>query len=180
MNIHLTEEGYLYKFKGDQKPNMKPGDRVKKIFNTTNNSEIIIFLDDNTCRKIKLNMVQETRVTELGHFIPNLLNENSINIINYSVLDDSHKFLIAVYKNNRVNKINLKSFSGNRRILKNAYNKNQNLLDLITLKEDSKLKIITEKTSVEVDTEKLRETNSRAATGVYVTRKGEAKQVELI
>ena len=180
VNIHLTEEGYLYKFKGDQQPSMKPGDKVKKIFSTTNNSEIIIFLDDNTCRKIKLNMVQETRVTELGHFIPNLLNENSINIINYSVLDDSHKFLIAVYKNNRVNKINLKSFSGNRRILKNAYNKNQDLLDLITLKEDSKLKLTTEKTSVEVDTKKLRETNSRAATGVYVTRKGEAKQVEII
>ncbi|MDG0860346.1 DNA gyrase/topoisomerase IV subunit A [Staphylococcus equorum] len=179
VNIHLTEEGYLYKFRGDKEPTLKPGDKVKRIFKTMNKAELLIFSDENVCYKLPLDTVDENRINDLGHFIPNVLKDTNINIINYSILDDKSKILIAAYKNNRLAKINLQSFNSNRRILKNAYNKNQELVDLITLNEEKILKLKTSKTSVELNTEKLALTNSRNATGVYITRKGELEQIEM-
>lgn len=177
--IHLTNEGYLYKFKGDQDPTLKPGDEVKRIFKTTNKAEVLIFSDDGICHKIQLNSVDETRSNSLGHFIPNVINKPSISIINYSVLDSNNKIIIAAYKNNRLSKINMESFNGNRKILKNSYNKNQELVDLITLTSDQILKVSTSKVSIDIDTRNLTLTNSRNATGVYVTRKGNLRSVEI-
>lgn len=179
VTIHLTNDGYIYKFKGDQSPHLKPGDEVKKVFRTTNDSTVLIFTKDNICYKLPLSTIDETRVTNIGHFIPVVINKPSIEIVNYSILDKSNKILIAAYRNNRFAKINLQSFNNSRKVLKNAYNKNQELVDLITLEDESLLKVKTSKTLIELDTNNLTLTNSRGATGVYVTRKGELKNVEI-
>lgn len=177
--IHLTKEGYIYKFRGTQTPTLKPGDEVIKMFETTNDSEVLVFTADRVCHKVELNRIDETRVTNLGTYLPNVIRGNNAEIVNYSILDEKHKILVAAYTNNRLTKINLKSFDGSRKILKNAFNKTQELVDLITLEDEAKLKIVTDRTEVEVDTTNLKITNSRGATGVYCTRKGEMKKVEV-
>lgn len=180
VTIHLTKEGYLYKFKGAQKPKLKPGDAIQKSFNTTNNSEVLVFDDENLCHKISLKDLEETRATDLGHYIPNILRKSELTPINYSVLDEKHKILIAYYDNNRIAKINLKSFSGNRRILKNAHNKNQTLVDLITLENEAELLLKTDQIELKINTERFTLTNSRGATGVYATRKGIGKEIKVV
>ncbi|PHA62841.1 DNA gyrase/topoisomerase IV subunit A [Bacillus wiedmannii] len=177
--IHLTKEGYCYKFRGTQQPTLKPGDEVIRVFETKNDAEILVFNSDRTCHKIEIKRIDETRVTSLGTFLPNMMRTENVEIVSYSVLDEKHTILVAAYTNNRLAKINLKSFSGNRRILKNAFNLRQDLVDLVTLTDEAKLKIITDRTEVEVDTTKLALTNSRGATGVYTTRKGEMKRIEV-
>lgn len=175
--IHLTKEGYIYKFRGTQEPSLKPGDEVLKMFETTNDSELLIFTADRICHKVSLSRVDEARVNQLGTFLPNMIRGNDIEIVNYSILDKKHKYVIAAYTNNRLTKINLESFNNSRSILKNAFNRNQELVDLITLEDDTKLKVVTDKTEIELDTTKLAATNSRGATGVYSTRKGTMKKI---
>jgi DNA gyrase subunit A len=179
VTLHLTKEGYCYKFKGSQEPTLKPGDEVIKVFETTNTAELLIFNADRTCYKLDVSRIDETRANQLGTYLPNMLRADSLEIVSYSILDDKHKILIAAYSNNRMAKINLKSFEGNRRILKNAFNLRQDLVDLITLKGEAKLKVVTDRTEVEVDTTRLSLTNSRGATGVYVTRRGTLQKVEV-
>ncbi|WP_255256040.1 DNA gyrase/topoisomerase IV subunit A [Priestia megaterium] len=177
--IHLTKEGYCYKFRGTQQPTLKPGDEVIRMFETMNTAEILIFSKDRLCYKIEASRIDETRVTSLGVYLPNLLKVNDLEVASYSVLDDKYKILVAAYSNNRLAKINLQSFSGNRRILKNAFNRTQDLVDLLTLEDEAKLKIVTDKTEIEVDTKNLSLTNSRGATGVYTTRRGEMQKIEV-
>ena len=179
VTVHLTKEGYLYKFKGDQKPTLKPGDEVIKIFETTNKSEVLVFGSDVTCHKVELKDLEDTRVNQLGHYIINFIRDKQLEIVNYSILDDKYKYLIMVYSNNRVSKVNLKSFLGSRKILKNAFNKNQELVEMITLEKEANIELITDKTKVKVNTSKLTETNSRGATGVYMTRKGITQEVKV-
>lgn len=180
VRIHLTKEGYCFKFRGTQEPSLKPGDEVLRIFETNNDSEILIFGEDRTCHKVQVKDIDETRINQLGTYLISLVRDKSLKIISYSILDEVHNILIAAYSNNRIAKINLKSFSGNRRVLKNAFNHSQELVDMLTLKEDTILTIITDKTKLELGTEKLTLTNSRGATGVYCTRKGIMKSIEYI
>jgi hypothetical protein len=73
----------------------------------------------------------------------------------------------------------MRSFDGSRKILKNAFNRNQELVDLITLEDDSKLKITTDRVEIEIDTKDLSLTLSRGATGNYQTRKGIMQKIEV-
>ena len=74
-----------------------------------------------------------------------------------------------VYSNNRISKINLESFESTTRYLKNSYNLKQDLVDIFTLKKDIKLKVKNDKKQMMVDTKDYRLTNSRNATGVYIS-----------
>jgi len=180
VKIHLTKEGYVYKFKNDSQPHLKPGDEVIRSFNTFNSSQVLVFTDDVLCYKIDTKRIEETKINSLGSYIPSLVREDSLNIINYSILDKNSKMILAVYENNRIAKIDMKVFGGNRRILKNAYHPKQGLIDLITLSDEAVFKLKTDKTEVTVTTEELSLASSRLATGVYVTRKGKAQKIELV
>lgn len=179
VTIHLTKDGYAYKFKGNQQPTLKPGDEVLRTFETTNDAMILVFLKDAVAHKFPISKIEETRAGNLGSYIPALLRDNDIEIVSYSVLDDKHKILIAAYTNNRIVKIDLSQYDGSRWVIKNAYRtKGQDLLDLITLKEDTKLKLTTDRIELEIDTAEL-QFLAKIATGNYQTRKGTAIKIEL-
>ncbi|MGG1916086.1 DNA topoisomerase (ATP-hydrolyzing) subunit A [Priestia megaterium] len=179
VTLHLTKEGYAYKFKGEQEPMLKPGDKVIKVFETTNKAELLIFGSDRVAHKVEVKDIDDTRVTSLGTYLPNMIRDKKIDIVSYSVLDKKHKFLIAVYSNNRIAKINLEAYEGSRKILKNSYCLKQDLVDLITLQEDTKLKIVTDKSKLTVHTKDFNLTNGRNATGVYASPARILKKVEV-
>lgn len=81
-----------------------------------------------------------------------MIRDKNITIVSYSILDSTHKFIIAAYSNNRIAKINLEAFQGNRTILKNSYCLKQDLLDMITLEDDVSLNLLTDKSKLTVDT----------------------------
>ncbi|MED4261933.1 DNA topoisomerase (ATP-hydrolyzing) subunit A [Priestia aryabhattai] len=179
VTLHLTKEGYAYKFKGDQEPMLKPGDKVIKVFETTNKAEVLIFGSDRVAHKVEVKDIDDTRVTSLGTYLPNMIRDKKIDIVSYSVLDKKHKILVAVYSNNRIAKINLEAYEGSRKILKNSYCLKQDLVDLITLQEDTKLKIVTDKSKLTVHTKDFNLTNGRNATGVYASPARILKKVEV-
>lgn len=178
VKLYLTKDGYCYKFKNTQiEPNLKPGDEVLKTFTTNNKAEILIFGKDKHCYKVKINEVEETSTNAFGTFLPAFLKEK-IDIITYSILD-KHKMLLMVYTNNKIAKVNAESYNVNRKVLKKSTNDKQDLLEVISLFNDIKLKLITSKTKVDVDTKDISLTNLRSSTGIFVTRKGEAEKTIL-
>ncbi|CAF1775828.1 DNA gyrase/topoisomerase IV subunit A [Bacillus subtilis] len=179
VTIYLTKEGYCYKFKGNQEPNLKPGDEVLKVFETENKAEILIFGSDRVCHKVELKDIDETRANALGTYLPNMIRDKNITIVSYSILDSTHKFIIAAYSNNRIAKINLEAFQGNRTILKNSYCLKQDLLDMITLENDVSLNLLTDKSKLTVDTKNFNLTNGRNATGVYASPSRKLKKIEV-
>lgn len=179
VTIYLTKEGYCYKFKGNQEPNLKPGDEVLKVFETENKAEILIFGSDRVCHKVELKDIDETRANALGTYLPNMIRDKNITIVSYSILDSTHKFIIAAYSNNRIAKINLEAFQGNRTILKNSYCLKQDLLDMITLEDDVSLNLLTDKSKLTVDTKNFNLTNGRNATGVYASPSRKLKKIEV-
>lgn len=179
VTLHLTKEGYAYKSKNVQEITLKPGDEVIKTFETKNDAQLLVFSKDVLCHKVDINRIEETKANNLGVYLPTLIRNPEIEIMSYSILDDKMKMILAVYENNKIAKISMKVFGGNRRILKNAYHPKQGLVELITLEEDSTVKITTDKTEVEIDTSTLSLASSRLASGVYCTRKGKTIRAEV-
>ena len=179
VNIFLTKEGYMYKFKGQQEPHLKPGDEVFKKFETNNLAEVLVFDSLRNCYKIPVRDIEDTRANTLGTFIPGMMNFDE-DIVNYSILDENVSFLIMAYSNNRVSKVDIKSFNGNRKILKNSYNAKQDLVDILTMYKDETIKMKTDRTEVKFETSDLNMTGGRGATGVYITRKGNCSKVQVV
>lgn len=180
VTIFLTKEGYCFKFKGNQKPVLKPGDSVIKTFETNNKGQILAFCSDAVCYKIALNDIEETRANNLGTYLPNLTKDKNINIINYSVLDDKHKFIIYLYTNNRIAKIKLEAFDGTKSVLRNSFCSKQELFDLITLEDDITLNVTTDKKKIKVNTKDYGFVGQRNATGQYMSSARKLKKVEVI
>lgn len=177
--IYLTEDGYAYKFKNDQKPTLKPGDKIQKVFEATNDSEVLVFGDDRFCHKVALKDIEDTRANQLGTYLPNIIRDNNINIINYSILDEKQKFIMMVYTNNRISKVNLEAFKGARSILRNSYCLKQELADMFTLEKDIKIKVKNDKGTLTINTKDYKLTNGRNATGVYISPSRKLIKVEI-
>lgn len=179
VHLHLTEQGYCYKFKTDKQPTLKPGDSILKSFETNNKAEILIFADDKHCYKIPAHLINETASKALGSYLPNITKNSSIKILSYSILDDIQKMIIVAYSNNKVAKIDLDSFKGNRRILKKSLNETQELVDIITLQNEATLKLTTTQEVLDINTADLTTKGSRSSQGSFQTRKGNTKTVEM-
>lgn len=179
VKLIITKDGYVSKIKGSIEPALKPNDMIVKVIETENDSELLIFSDDALCHKLSVASITETKTNQIGSFIPGILKDTKINIVGYSVLDSIHKYVVFGYENNKVAKIDVKAFEGNRKILKNAYNSSQKLVNILTLMDDRELVLSTSKTIVNVSTGTLTTLNQRNATGVYVTRKGILESIEV-
>jgi len=181
VKVYLTKEGYVYKFKNfDQEPSLKPGDKIIQIFEATNRSEIIMITDACMSYKIELSKIKDTKNNSLGTYLMNIFEIENENVVNYTIYDDKRKFLIIAYRNNRIAKVDIEAFSGKRKVLKYGYKKSQEVVDMITLDKEAKLRLKTTKTTVEVNTKDLSTVRSRLTPGTYATRKGKLEKVEVV
>jgi len=178
VKVHLTKDGYIYKFKNTlTTPNVKPGDEVVKTFVTNNKAELLIFAEDKHCYKLKINAIPETGSGSLGSFIPAMLKEKMV-ITTYTILED-HKMLLMIYKNSKIAKVSTESYGVNRKVLKKSINDKQDLLEVIAITEDSRIRVVTTKEKKIIDTKDINLTNLRPSTGIYVSKKGSLKNVVL-
>ncbi|UDY80731.1 DNA gyrase subunit A [Geobacillus phage GR1] len=181
VKVHLTKEGYAYKFKNfEQEPFLKPGDKVIQVFEATNKSEVVMITDACMAYKIELSRLEESKNNSLGTYLMNIFDLENENVVNYTIYDDKRKFLIIAYKNNRIAKVDMKVFSGRRKVLKYGYKEGQEVVDMITLDKEVTLKLKTTRTEVKINTKDLTMISSRATPGTYATRRGELEKVEVV
>jgi DNA gyrase subunit A len=132
--IQTTKDGYVYKSKVERELTLKAGDKLSKRFDTVNAAELLVFTENGDCHKVKVNDIQETKAGAFGTYLPTIIEDT--NIIGYSVLDTQQKFIVNVFENKKVAKIDLQSFVGNRKKLKNSLYTKAKLIDILTFDKE--------------------------------------------
>lgn len=169
VKIITTKEGYVHKYKasysGDYK--LKENDEVVDEFMVSNIGELLVF-SETDCYKILIDNLEETTKGSFGTFVPTLLNVK--NIINIAVLHENYKYLLVWYDNNKIAKVNLKSFETktNRKKLGNSLYGKAKVKNIWCLDEEKEFEVITKKKSYLKDTRSIALKDSRATQGVNI------------
>lgn len=156
VKIFITKEGYvkkMYSGANEIDQYVKPGDEIVNGFETWNNAELLVFSSDRSCYKIKISEIEESTNKALGVYIKSFYDIPDI--LGTSILDDSYKFVIIGYDNNKIAKIALNSFSGNRKKLQNSLADNANVVGILTYKDEGRFIFETTTTKFKVPTIKF-------------------------
>lgn len=171
--VILTKENYIKKTLQNGEPKLKDGDTIIKEIVGDGNCEVACFLNDATCRKIRIKDIPESNLNTLGEYLPVLLGLKNEKIVLSTLLSDNPKgFILAIFGNNKVNKIDIKEYTINRRVIEKCYNPDNGLIYLKHHEKDVKLKVQSNKKAALVDTSKLR-CKGRTAVGIYTLPKEE-------
>jgi DNA gyrase subunit A len=180
VKLFITREGYVKKMgihanKEDQY--VKPGDEIVSTYDTFNNAELLVFGTDCACYKIKIGDIEESTNKSLGIFIKSLA-DISCDIVGTSILDGLYAFVIIAYDNNKIAKIKLDSFSGNRKKLANSLSKKLKVVGMLSFKEEGKFIFKTTTTTFKVPTSNY-ELKERWTQGTYGPRKGIVTEIRM-
>lgn len=180
IKIFVTKEGYVKKMGINsvmEDQYVKPGDEIVNTFDSWNNSELLVFGDDKCCYKIKVSEIEESTNKSLGSYIKSLCELDSP-IVGYSILDNNSRFIIIAYSNNKIAKIKLDSFSGNRKKLSNCLAKNLDVIGILTFKEEGKFIFKTTKSIFKIPTSNY-ELKERWTQGVFGPQKGMVTEIRM-
>lgn len=180
--IILTKENYIKKTLQSGDPKLKDGDRVIQQITGDGNCEVACFLDDTTCRKIRLKDIPESNLNSLGEYLPVVLGLKNQKIMHSMLLtENTDGYVIAIFKNNKINKIDIKEYLINRRVIEKAYSiNNGGIVYIGHHTKDMNIKIEGNKKAVVVHTKNLR-TKGRTATGIQTLPKTDSiKKISFI
>ena len=145
IKLFLTKQNYFKKVSlvslrtsGDQK--LKDDDEIVIETETTNRTEIIFFSDKQNVYKLKADAVNDTKVSSLGEYLPNILGmEEDENIIFFTTATDYSGMMFFMFENGKAVKIPLEIYKTktNRKKLINAYSAKSRLIFMTYLDEDS-------------------------------------------
>jgi DNA gyrase/topoisomerase IV subunit A len=128
VRVSITKEGYLKKvpltsLRGGNTEKVKDGDEITHQYNTTNNSDILIFTDKFNCYKYKTYELEDHKLASFGEYLPTLLQLQDEAILFVTVTNDYKGNLLIGYEDGKVAKIDLRAYytKQNRSMLKNAY-----------------------------------------------------------
>jgi len=129
VKVFVSKEGYLKKIpltslRGGNPVKFKDGDVIVNEFDTTNNSDILIFTDKQNVYKYKSYELEDHKPTSgLGEYLPSLLGLKDEEILFVTVTNDYKGSLIVGFEDGKVAKIELSAYETkqNRSMLKNAY-----------------------------------------------------------
>ena len=144
---------------------IKEGDRIVNEFLVTNKSEIGVFVGTDMY-KIYISNFNVNTETDFGVFLPTYLNVPDIK--GYTLIDDSVKYTLIIYDNMKVAKIENKAYktASKRTKLENSLFSGANVVQIITLLDDTDLEIVWNNKSTIYNTSKIRAKASRGSQGV--------------
>jgi DNA gyrase subunit A len=145
---------------------------------TNNLSDILLFSDQGNVYKIKAHELKDSKASELGDYLPNILDmEEGERILHIVVTNDYAGHMIFGYRNGKMAKVPLTSYETktNRKRLINAYNTELQLVRMIYITEDIDLFIYratgrSDITAVLFNTSLINEKVTRNTKGVQVVR----------
>ena len=177
VRIFVTKEGYLKKIpaislRGNANIKLKDGDEIVAEYETTNNSDILIFTDKRNCYKLKTYEIDDHKPSVLGEYLPTLLKLKDEEILFVAVTRDYKEKLIIGFDDGKVAKIELSAYETkqNRSMLKNAYaDKNAIFFQIIT--DDVDVMAISSINKVVVfNTSMINSKTSRTIIGVQIMK----------
>ena len=144
VKLFRTRENYLKKISlvslrssGEHK--LKEDDEIIQEVEISNNSEVIIFSSSGEAYKIKTYDIPDSKASQMGEYIPNLLSMGSgETVLGMAVTADFGGYMLFCFENGKMAKIPLKSYETkqNRKKLSNAFSLSSPLAKAIQLSGD--------------------------------------------
>ena len=149
VHLFFTRDGYFKKItpqslrmSGEQK--LKENDEIISVVETTNAKELLFFTNKHQVYKSRIADFDDSKASLLGDYIPAKLQmDEGETTVNMTVIDDYVGYMLFVFENGRVAKVDVKSYQTktNRKKLINAYSSKFPLVDIIYVKEDTDILI---------------------------------------
>lgn len=182
LKVFITDHGYLKKVpltslraSGDHKT--KDDDHLVQEIEATNTEELLFFTDRADVYKMYLHEIPEHRVSELGDYLPNLLEmDDGENVVYVANAGDFTGHMLFAFENGKAAKTPLAAYQTkqNRRKLVKAYSDASPLVRAIYLPEDQDLVFIRQGAGsirgLMINTSLIAEKVTRGSVGVQVLR----------
>lgn len=177
VRVFVTREGYLKKIpltslRGNFNIRVKEGDEIVGEIETTNDSEILVFTDKQNVYKYRTHELTDHKPSQLGEYLPSLLELDGENILYVTVTNDYKGNLLVGFEDGKVAKIELSAYKTktNRTMLKNAY-ANKKAIYFNHVLEDIELVAVSSIDKVLIyDTSKINPKTSKTTIGVTVMK----------
>ncbi|SDX93628.1 DNA topoisomerase (ATP-hydrolyzing) subunit A [Thermoactinomyces sp. DSM 45892] len=184
VRVFVTKEGYLKKIplvslRSSNQLKVKDGDQVVREMDTTNNSDILIFTNQQNCYKYKTYELDDHKPSSLGEFLPTLLGLKDEEILYVTVTNDYKGHLIIGFDDGKVAKIDLSAYSTkhNRTMLKNAYADKQPIYWDATQEDYDLMALSTIDKIIVVNTSMINPKTSKTTIGVQLMKSKKASLV---
>lgn len=150
VNLFFTRDGYFKKItplslrmSGEQK--LKENDELVSVVNTKNSAELLFFTDKCQVYKAKASDFDDSKASLLGDFVPAKLEfEKDEKPLYMAVTDDYSGYMLFFFENGKVAKVSMSGYSTktNRKKLIKAYSDKAPIVDIMYIKEDTELVLI--------------------------------------
>ena len=139
--ILYTKQNYIKKLlRSSDEQKLRDGDEILEEIQSTNKSTLLLFTNKANRYKIPCHELETYKPSTLGEYIPNIIDlEEGEEIIKIISLEDESKangYIISVYENGRIAKIDIQSFISANKKLQNCYSIKSKLIDITYIEKD--------------------------------------------
>ena len=177
LKLFFTKDNYFKKISlvslrssGEQR--LKDEDVIVTEVEANNKWDLLLFSDRCNVYKLKIYDIKDSKASNLGDYLPNVLDmEPDEKIVDIVPTEKYEGKLLFAFENGKIAKIPLKSYETktNRKKLSNAYGSAAKLVKLLYLNEDTDLVVTSSIGKILIcNTESIAEKASRSAQGVQV------------
>lgn len=150
IKLFLTKDNYFKKItlvslrsSGEQK--LKDEDKIIQELETTNKADILLFSNKQNVYKVKAYDLPETKASNMGEYLNNLLDcEADESIVYMTATYDYSGYMLFAFENGKVAKVEMSSYATkvNRKRLINAYSNKSPLVAAYFTAEDTDMVLI--------------------------------------
>lgn len=168
--ILYTSQGYIKKFlKSSDKQYLKENDEIIEEIQSTNKSTLYLITNNANRYKLPCYELEEKKPSQLGEYISNIISlEDDEEVIKIVSVDEnkSKGYILAVYQNGKISKVDIKSFISNNKKLQNCYSTESKLVTLDYIEKDCDVFLVSDEgKSLIINTKKISKKNGRRAQG---------------
>lgn len=173
LKIFITKEGYLKKIpltglRGNNENRIKEGDEIIQEFETTNNSEILIFTKNHNVHKLKTYEIDDHKTSTLGgEYLPSVTGED---VAFVTVTKDYTGDMLIGFTDGKIAKIELKAWSINRKKIEGAYAPKEAIFFKHIEEDIEVLAVSSIDKALVYDTSKINSKAGRTVAGVQVMK----------
>jgi DNA gyrase/topoisomerase IV subunit A len=185
--IIFTEQNWIKKIpltslrgKGTDEQKLKDNDNIIQEIDSTNKSTL--YCITNKANRYKLNAydISDSKPSVLGEYLPNLIdlepNEKVIKLVSLEDETKAQGYILSVYENGKISKVDIKSFISANKKLQNCYSIESKLLDIEYIKNDVDVFMISQECKgVLVNVEEISSKQSRNSQGNQAMNLGESE-----
>ncbi|MDW7671655.1 MAG: DNA gyrase subunit A [Bacillota bacterium] len=188
LKVFLSRDGYLKKIpltslRGNFEHKLKPKDCLIQEMDGENRGELVLFSNKQKAYKIKLFELEDSKASDLGYYLPNVVDMEPEEKIIYMVpTTDYSGMMFFAFRNGKAAKVPLSAYETktNRKVLANAYG-DPELRDIRFLPQDGLLIAVSNINKVLLfDTAQVSLKTTRSAKGVQVMKSKKGSELAAV